>query len=127
MTGRHSPGDLRLLGRRTAAVVATTLAIVAVVALFVLAAEVLLLVFAGLLFAVLLSSVADALARKSGMSRGIALGLTVLVLLGGVAATAWVLWPSLSEQADQLATQLPAALRELRGWFEQREWGQWTC
>lgn len=125
MTGRHSPGDLRLLGRRTAVVVATTLAIVAVVALFVLAAEVLLLVFAGLLLAVLLSSLADALARVSGMSRGMALGLTMLVLLAGMVGTAWALWPSVSEQADQLATQLPAALGELRGWFEQREWGRW--
>jgi predicted PurR-regulated permease PerM len=106
-------------------VVATTLAIVAVVALFVLAAEVLLLVFAGLLFAVLLSSLADALARISGMNRGMALGLTVLVLLAGMVGTAWALWPSMSEQADQLATQLPAALGELRGWFEQREWGRW--
>ena len=105
--------------------VATTLAIVAVVALFVLAAEVLLLVFAGLLFAVLLSSLADALARISGMNRGMALGLTVLVLLAGTVGTAWALWPSMSEQADQLATQLPAALGELRGWFEQREWGRW--
>ena len=125
MTGPHTTGDLRLLGRRTAVVVATALAIVAVAALFVVAAEVLLLVFAGLLFAVLLSSLADALVRLSGMGRGMALGLTVLVFLAGTAGTAWALWPSVSEQADQLATDLPAALRELRGWFEGREWGRW--
>jgi len=125
MTGRDTPGDLRLLGRRTAAVVATALAIVAVFAVLVLAAEVLLLVFAGLLFAVLLSSLADALVRMAGIGRGMALGLTVLVLLAGTVGTAWALWPSVSEQADQLATELPAALRELRGWFEQREWGRW--
>jgi predicted PurR-regulated permease PerM len=125
MTGRHTPGDLRLLGRRTAVVVATSLAIVAVVAVLVLAAEVLLLVFAGLLFAVLLSSLADALVRISGIGRGVALGLTVLVMLAGTVGVGWALWPSVSEQADQLAKELPAALRELRGWFEQREWGRW--
>lgn len=125
MTGRPTPGDLRLLGRRTAAVVVTALAIVAVAAVLVLAAEVLLLVFAGLLFGVLLSSLADALVRLSGMNRGMALGLTVLVLLAATVGTAWALWPSVSEQADQLAKELPAALRELRGWFEQREWGRW--
>ena len=124
MTRRHSPGDLPLLGRRTAAVVASAVAIVAVIAVLVLAAEVLLLVFAGLLFAVLLSSLADALVRISGMSRGIALGLTLLVLLAAAGGTAWALWPSVSEQADQLAKDLPAALRELRGWFEQLEWGR---
>jgi predicted PurR-regulated permease PerM len=125
MTGRHTPGHLRLLGTRTAVVVATAMAIGAVVAVLVVAAEVLLLVFAGLLFAVLLSSLADALVRISGIGRGIALGLTVLVLLAAAGGTAWALWPSVSEQADQLAKELPAALRELRGWFEQREWGRW--
>lgn len=125
MTEFHTPVDLRLLGKRTAVVVATALAIVAVVALLVLAAEVLLLVFAGLLFAVLLSSLADALVRISGMGRGIALGLTILVLLAGAVGTVWALWPSVSEQADQLARELPAALRELRGWFQQRDWGRW--
>lgn len=125
MTGPHKDGDLRLLGRRTAVVVATAFAIVAVGALLILATKVLLLVFAGLLFAVLLSSLADGLVRISGIGRGVALGLTVLLLLAGTVGTAWALWPSVSEQADQLATELPAALRELRGWFEQREWGRW--
>jgi predicted PurR-regulated permease PerM len=125
MTGRHAPGDLRLLGRRTAVVVATAVGIVAARARLVLAAEVLLLVFAGLLFAVLLSSLADAVVRMSGMGRGMAIGLTVVVLLAGTVATGWALWPSVSEQADQLAKELPAALRELRGWFDGREWGRW--
>lgn len=125
MTGAHPPGDLRRLGQRTAAVVATALAIVGIAALLVVAADILLLMFAGLLFAVLLSSLADALVRISGMRRGIALGLTLLGLLAGTVGTAWALWPSVSEQADQLATELPAALGELRGWFEQRAWGRW--
>lgn len=125
MTGSHAPGDLRLLGRRTAIIVATTLAIVAIVALLVVAAEVLLLVFAGLLCSVLLSSLAEAFVRMSGMSRGMAIGLTVLALLAGAVATGWALWPSVSDQTDQLAKELPAALRELRGWFEGREWGRW--
>ncbi len=125
MTGRHRPEDLQLLGTRTAVVVGTALAIVAVFAVLVLAAEVLLLVFAGLLFGVLLSSLADALVRVSGMGRGVALGLTVLVLLAAAVGLGWALWPSISEQADQLAKELPAAIRELLGWFEQRQWGRW--
>ncbi len=125
MTERHSPGNLRLLGRRTAVVTATVVAIGLGVALLALAADVLLLVFAGLLFAVLLGSVADAIVRVSGLGRGLALGLTVLALLTTLAGTAWALWPSVSEQADQLATQLPAAVGELRHWFEGRAWGRW--
>lgn len=125
MTSRHTPGNLRLLGTRTAVVAATVLAVVGIVAILIFAAEVLLLVFAGLLFGVFLSSLADALARVSGMRRSVALALTALLLLAGTVGTGWVLWPSISEQADQLAKDLPAVFRELRGWFEQREWGRW--
>jgi predicted PurR-regulated permease PerM len=125
MTGPETHGNLRLLGPRTAVVVATAFAIIAVGAVLIVAAEVLLLVFAGLLFGVLLSSLADALVRLSGMGRGVALGLTVLLMLAATLGLGWALWPSVSEQADQLARELPAALRELRGWFEQREWGRW--
>jgi predicted PurR-regulated permease PerM len=125
MTGPETHGNLRLLGTRTAVVVATAFAIIAVGAVLIVAAEVLLLVFAGLLFGVLLSSLADALVRLSGMGRGVALGLTVLLMLAATLGLGWALWPSVSEQADQLARELPAALRELRGWFEQREWGRW--
>ena len=125
MTWRDTPGDLRVLSTRTAVITAVVLAVAGVVALILVAAEVLLLVFAGLLFAVLLNSIADAVARISGMGRGLALSLVVLALVAGAAATVWTLWPSISEEADQLARDLPAAVRELRGWFEQREWGRW--
>ena len=125
MTWRDTPGDLRVLGKRTAVITAVVLAVAGVVALILVAAEVLLLIFAGLLFAVLLSSVADAVARVSGMGRGLALSLVVLALVAATAATAWALWPSISQEADQLARDLPAAVGELRGWFEQRDWGRW--
>jgi predicted PurR-regulated permease PerM len=73
--------------------------IVAVATPLVGAAEVLLLVFAGRLFAVLLSSLADALVRMSPMRRGLAFGLTVVFLTATV-GVGWALWPSISEQAD---------------------------
>ena len=63
--------------------------IVAVATPLVVAAEVLLLVFAGL-FAVLLSSLADALVRMSPMRRGLAFGLTV-VLLTATVGVGWAL------------------------------------
>jgi len=125
MSWRHTPENLRQLGTRTAVVAATAVALIGIVGIAVFVMEVLLLVFAGLLFAVFLSALADALARVPGLSRGVALAV---VVLGGLAATAgtvgW-LWPSVSEQADQLAKDLPAAFRELRGWIDQREWGRW--
>lgn len=117
--------SLRALSARTFVVAATTLVVVGVVALAWAVIDVLLLVFAGLLFAVLLSAIADAVARWTGVGRSAALGATVLALVAAMAATAWGLWPSISEQADQLVQVLPAALAELRGWLEGRAWGAW--
>ena len=82
MTWRRSPGDLRALAARTVVVTAAALAVVSTAALIVVSAEVLLLLFAGLLFSALLSSAADALVRVSGLRRGVALALTVAVLVG---------------------------------------------
>lgn len=67
----------------------------------------------------------DALVRGSGLRRGVALALTVAVLVGAAGAATLALWPSVSDQTEQLAKELPAALGELRAWFEQREWGRW--
>ena len=104
---------------------AVALALAALAVLVLRTGHVLLLIFAGLLFAVLLSAAADALVRVSGMRRGWALALTLVLLTAGLAATFVALWPSLSEQIDQLATEMPAAIGEMRRWIEQREWGRW--
>lgn len=87
--------------------------------------QVLLLVFAGLLFAVLLSAAADALVRATRVPRGPSLAIVCLALTALLAGTSVALWPSISDEADQIATQLPAAIDELREWFEQRQWGRW--
>ena len=67
------------LATRAATVTLAGAAVVAILALVVLAAEVWLLVFAGLLLAVLLSAAADALSHWSGMTRGASLGVTLAV------------------------------------------------
>lgn len=122
----NSP-PLRSLAARSVVVAGSVLAVVAVAALLVVSAQVVLLIFAGLLFAVLLSTAADGLARLSHLPRGAALAVAVLAIVGALAGTAVGLWPSISEEADQLATQLPAAVEELRRWLEQREWGRWIA
>jgi predicted PurR-regulated permease PerM len=117
--------SLRELSARSLVVTATAVVVVGVVVLAWAVIDVLLLVFAGLLFAVLLSAIADAVVQWTGMGRSVALAFTSLALLAAIAATGWGLWPSVSEQADQLVQVLPAALAELRGWLEGRVWGAW--
>ena len=120
------PSSLRRgLAARTAVVALVVTAVVSLAALLVLAAQVWLLIFAGLLFAVLLSAAADVLSRRSGLGRGAALAVVVVTLTAAMIAAAYALWPSVSQQAEQLATELPAAVRELRGWIADRAWGEW--
>ncbi|MCL4811849.1 MAG: AI-2E family transporter [Vicinamibacteraceae bacterium] len=122
---RGAAPDLRTLAARAAVVTLSVVAVVAVTALFVLAAKVWLLMFAGLLVAVLLSAAADAVSRWSGLGRGLSLAAAVIALVLIVVTAALALWPSVSDQVDQLATALPAAVRELRAWMADRAWGEW--
>jgi predicted PurR-regulated permease PerM len=118
-------GGLRALATRAAVVGSVVLAVAGTATLFALAAQVLLLIFAGLLLAVLLSTSSDALVRVSGMPRAAALPLVVLSVTAVLVGSGFALWPSISDETDQLAKQLPPAIEELLRWFEQREWGRW--
>lgn len=121
--GRRAP--LRALAGRTAVITATVVAIGGTLWLTVVVIDVLLLVFAGLLFGVLLSAVTELLVRWTRVPHPAGLALTVLLLMGGLAGTGLLLWPSISAQADQLVEQLPSALDKLRGWLDDRAWGAW--
>lgn len=114
-----------MLAARAAVVTLVVAAVAGVVALLIVAAHVWLLIFAGLLFAVLLSAAADAVTRWSGMSRGTSLAVTFVALVLTILAAALSLWPSISAQMDELARELPAAVQELRGWIADRAWGEW--
>ena len=116
---------LRGVAARAAVVTLVAAAVVCLGALLIVAAQVWLLIFAGLLFAVLLSAAADLLSRWSGRDRGPSLAIVLVILMTSIIAAAYVLWPSVSEQADQLARELPAAVRELHAWIAERAWGEW--
>lgn len=98
---------------------AKAIGIVAMVALALavlsLTAQVLLLVFAGVLLAILLRSIATAIDSLLGMGPGwcLALALTGIVML--VALGSWLLLPDIVTQGQQLVDQLP------RGWDELRQ------
>jgi predicted PurR-regulated permease PerM len=127
--GHPRPGStarrLRDIAAHTAVVTLVATGLVCLVALLVVAAQVWLLIFAGLLFAVLLSAAADLLSRRSGLGRALSLTVTVVALMSATGAAVYALWPSVSDQIDQLAERLPAAVRQLRAWAEDRAWGEW--
>lgn len=104
---------------------ATVLGLVLLVLFFWYASYVLLLLFAGLLLAVLLRSLAELTSRLTGLGHGGALAVVMVVsllLLGGIAGFGV---PRLVAQFDQLASTLEPSLEGAQQWLQERSWGRW--
>lgn len=95
--------------RRSAQTVLIAVAIVGATAIVVHAAQVLLLLFAGLLFGVFLDALTRLVMRRSRLGRRAALGLVVTLLTLVLAGVGWIVVPRVVEQATRLTEHLPAA------------------
>jgi predicted PurR-regulated permease PerM len=99
--------------------IAKTIAVVAAIALALaflsLAAQVLLLVFAGVLLAILFRSIANAIDAGLGIGPGWGLTLTLLGIVVLVGLGTWLLLPDIVTQGRQMVEQLP------RGWDELQQ------
>lgn len=97
---------------------------VAFVILVLIAPDVLLVVFAGILVSVLLSGGGAWIARHTGCGRGLGIaafiGLIFLVLGGITMAFA----PAVAEQFNQLTEDIPESLETLKKTVEQFSWGE---
>ncbi|MEX0740582.1 MAG: AI-2E family transporter [Pseudohongiella sp.] len=92
--------------------------------ILIVAPDVLLVIFAGLLFAVLFGGGGNWLARRLGIGRGWGVGLFVLLILGGLGGVAFAVAPAVAEQFDQLAEEIPSAIESLRARLEEYAWGE---
>jgi predicted PurR-regulated permease PerM len=81
------------------------------------ASDVLLMAFGGALLAVMLSALADFLARRTPIGRRAALPLAILTILAALGLLAWWLGGIVAHQFAELVRQLPAALGKLRDWL----------
>lgn len=117
------PGTFAHRVRMAVAIVA---AVVVLLALAWRGLSVLLLAFAGVLFAVLLVALATPLRRRTGWPHGAALALVVLLLVALAVGVVWLAAPSVSRQVDQLAQTLPRSFADLQSWLSSREWGRWV-
>lgn len=79
----------------------------------------LLIVFAGVLLAILLFELAVRLARPLRLPHGVALALVVLLLAAAVAAAVWLGAAPIERQVVQLLDSLPRAIDSLRVWVTQ--------
>lgn len=83
-----------------------------------------LLCFAGLLFAVFLRSLTNFLVRHTRLGDSWALTLVIVALLGFTGGLAWLLAPQITEQTRQIATELPNAALKLQKQAEQSSLGR---
>lgn len=101
----------------------TVLAAVFLILLFV-APDVLLIVFAGILFAVFLHSGGDWIAGKTGVSPGIGVGAFLLVVVAALTGSVLAFAPAIAEQFDELTRQVPEAWETLRERVADHSWGE---
>ncbi|QGZ37897.1 putative PurR-regulated permease PerM [Pseudoduganella flava] len=95
------------------------LAILALAAIW-FAYDALLLVFACILFAILLYELAGLLRKRLHVHRQVALALVVAMLLLVFGVGGWLMAPQIGEQADKLGAAVPEALHRLRAAMEQQ-------
>ncbi|MFN4142107.1 AI-2E family transporter [Aestuariivirga sp.] len=107
--------------RRTASllVVAAALALI-----LIYAPDVLLVIFAGLLFGVFFGSGGEWLARQMGVGRRWGIALFILLIVLAFAGAGFFFAPAVAEQFDRLAREIPSALASLRSRVEQYAWGE---
>ncbi len=92
----------------------------ALVAAVVLAIDALLLLFACVLFAVLLYELSAILCRRFGWNRKLALVVVVLALLLIIGLGGWAMAPQIAEQSTELAQQIPQSLQRVRQMVENQ-------
>jgi predicted PurR-regulated permease PerM len=89
-----------------------------------LAAEILLVAFAGILLGVFLVALRDLVVRWTPLSEGWSLLLVLTALLAITGAGVAFLVPQLAEQIDEFRRTLPEILRDVERFLEQYGWGR---
>jgi len=112
-----------LLTKRTLIVAAVAAAVIALLLAVWQVAQILLLIFASLLLALFLRTLAEFISRHTPLSVGWSLAVVVLTLLGALVLILALYGPAIADGFYQLFRQLPTALDRLRGTLEQYPWG----
>jgi predicted PurR-regulated permease PerM len=118
---RRRATDLTALAKRAAVVGGVVLLVVGAGYAF----DVLMLAFAGLLFAILLRTITEFVDRHTRMGDKPALAAAVLLLVGVVVGVGWFLVPQVAEQTDESRRTLPKSLDRLTAEMNRYETGRW--
>lgn len=91
--------------------------------LFWYASSFVMLVFTAILIAVFLWGLADWLRGRTGLAHGWCLTITVILLLGVMALTGWLLAPEIGKQAQRLSEEVPKAWNHFEKVLGRQPWG----
>lgn len=91
---------------------------------FLVAPDVVFLVFAGGLAAILLHGGGAWIARRTNVGHGIGVAIFGALLVAAIVAAGLAFAPAIASQIDELAAELPERLDELRDRFEAVSWGE---
>lgn len=100
--------------------------IVGAAALAIVLFDVLLLAFAGVLFAVFLRTFSDALSAHTRISSGWALLIVVVLLAGLMTLAAWKAAPDVAHEVDQLVADAPKLMDQATDSLKSYAWGRWA-
>lgn len=82
------------------------------------------LVFSGILLAVLLCGITDFLVDKLHFKRGIGLFTATVIVFGSLIGAFWLIAPTVSAQFSEMRSALPNALNQVENWLSQYSWGE---
>lgn len=117
-------GMLRL-AKRTATVCVVATVMIVILLGIASAIDVVLMIFMGVLFAIVLHSLANLLGRYTGMGETWSLVVVVLLLLLMTVAGGWLLIPKIATQVEQFREKWPESLASFRERMNATPWGSW--
>ncbi len=115
MPDRSSPPPEPPLSYTRKVLIAVTISVIALLltAFVYYTAQILVLIFAGILFSVFLSAPSDLLAKYARIDRAYALGVVVLTLVILAVAGSYFMGRTVAQQAVRLSHTVPGALKQL--------------
>jgi predicted PurR-regulated permease PerM len=84
----------------------------------------LLVAFAGMLLAVLLSAFSEQLSKYLFLPYGLSLTIVILVIICLVGVAIWLLAPEIVAQANELFNRLPLSIQHISHYLERFSWGK---
>ncbi len=117
--------DLLAFSRRVVIAVLITLGLAALAIMAWRGIDVLLEAFAGILFGVFLSALAESLHKRTRLSYGWSLAVVVIALCALTGGGAWMLGSRIATQMRGLIEDLPSSVEKIQNYLFQSSWGEY--